>query len=1693
MMDFIPRRVHFAELDDVYVDDDVEVVEVARVVPRRRQQHQQQEVEYGAFRDVLDNAQFYVRVGMDGDSARREKDRNIVCYLGSLSVALQNAMTQEEMREMPCSEFWLYVSEEADKSALYFEWSSAEGSPKKAKQRKRSADNFRFYMVAGTLPVDIWQGLGTQCHFDVRLGALQTNTLSLEVYLKKGALFDLTQRGDKAIRSEGMGAVIAHFFSVEMVTYSGEEVLKHDLEELYSAIKAHHFGQQYSAVDPQHPSLFPKLRPYQRSAVQWMLHQENYGEEDAHRRPTDALHCLYTEIKSQDGVVLYFNKFAGFLVKDKPLAVPPTPGGILADEMGLGKTVEVLSCMLCHPRLDVPKPEYLEPVTVEAQKTRRRSKATKRLTGEDIFTLDAPEKEEEKKDEEKEVGKTEETEKIKSKSERTRTRARSKRPAGRIKVHIPKKTESNPEVTRSGRPRRNAAKVINGYASMDDDREEEDSDGEPEINLEEEDDDEYEEEEEDEEDEEYKVEEKKPRKVVLPQTASQIVEKEIKNSSEWTAIESVILQECWGGKVGQYKKEGSFKDFRKFLRMRKKDPYYMMTLRERIQLQHQTDLARYSATEIVKRRTIQNFFNTKVEPKTYFECICGAADVDTGRFRVQCGVCGLWQHAECVQYDVSDSFRGAYVCPHCWTTQPPVTSGATLIVTPSSISYQWVNEIMKHVKHKSVRMLVYRGVAAHGYTQPHCLAKFDIVITTYETLSRELNYVDLPHSNSQAGRRFRHPKRFMATPSPLPCVEWWRVCLDEAQMVECTTTKTAEMALRLAAVNRWCVTGTPVQKTVNELQGLLMFLGVDPYCVPQWWTRCLYQPYCRGVKAPLHSVLARHLWRNSKKDVIHQINIPQQTEEVHWLSFHKDGNTKLSSLDRATLTYLLQPLLKLRQACNHPQVVRGQFLPLARKTMTMEMLLENLMKKTKVEAEEAHRLLIASINGLAAIHIIRQEWVEAVEAYREALQSMEEHSDIKTDSLQRLHTLHNLAEVLEASHPGIHPTLRDAKLKEEAEAIRSKYLSQHPQQVTSSKEECLSNTTAVQDLLKSFVSDGSWWLAALQSFDNEFVLEVRDEMLSSYSRFEENKCLLHPVTTRTHLQLVLNAEMKKLNSQRDDMIKGIEHLHTLDRAALLSGAIDCHLRPTETEPPQCLLCATHEFFEDYEETLFSMRETKHSRTTEVSRETQDVKDQAVMRLATRRGHWGQGEVERVLRYLQTKCLPRVEEEVYQDSQTHFRMLDAMKKEFKNYRIWWRAVFDSVSALDEVNMATIRLRLRLPDEELPQQQKGRRREGDDLDQRQDVVRYILEPTEISQQELRLNSERVVAANDLKTKLGQLLYLQNVAKTDFGKHGGHNPEPCPICQGELGEKWAVLGCCHSYCMYCIRALINQASSGINRSVLKCPVCRQPTRTREVSYVDVQASVEEEEVKVQGSLSTKMQGVVRLMLRLRQRDPNAKVLIFSSWVDVLDVIADAFAQNGITYRALHQRTKFHRHLNSFKTNSQITALLLPISSGANGLNIVEARHVVLVEPILNPAAELQAIGRVHRIGQTKETTVHRFLVRKTIEERMYHILRHHCNLSDTGQHTDENTVTIEDLRNLFRHPEELELEKELERRETENAGGDNRPGAPSGVGGARGGDGVDEGTRDGDNGDEMDILDEMSVSCVVKDVSGCLRSEC
>jgi E3 ubiquitin-protein ligase SHPRH len=207
-----------------------------------------------------------------------------------------------------------------------------------------------------------------------------------------------------------------------------------------------------------------------------------------------------------------------------------------------------------------------------------------------------------------------------------------------------------------------------------------------------------------------------------------------------------------------------------------------------------------------------------------------------------------------------------------------------------------------------------------------------------------------------------------------------------------------------------CVTGTPIEKSLDDMQGLLLFLQSDPYSYKHWWKQLLYEPYLRGERQPLERLLCEVLWRTAKKDVLHQINIPDQTYVTHWLSFSpveehfyrtqhiecshdavaklrkfNDLKQRLSEIDRNTLNTLLNPVLRLRQSCCHPQAVRGQFISLQKSTMTMEQLLEQMIKKITVDCEDNHRQYIAALSGLAGIAMISEEWKGAAMTYRDVL------------------------------------------------------------------------------------------------------------------------------------------------------------------------------------------------------------------------------------------------------------------------------------------------------------------------------------------------------------------------------------------------------------------------------------------------------------------------------------------------------------------------------------------------------------------------------------------------------------------------------------------------------------------------------------------------------------------------------------
>lgn len=90
------------------------------------------------------------------------------------------------------------------------------------------------------------------------------------------------------------------------------------------------------------------------------------------------------------------------------------------------------------------------------------------------------------------------------------------------------------------------------------------------------------------------------------------------------------------------------------------------------------------------------------------------------------------------------------------------------------------------------------------------LSSRDVVVTTYNVLTSELDY-----AMGEPDRARRKPRKYHRPRSPLVQIRWWRVCMDEAQMIESGVSKSATLARLLPRVNAWGVTGTPVKDSVE--------------------------------------------------------------------------------------------------------------------------------------------------------------------------------------------------------------------------------------------------------------------------------------------------------------------------------------------------------------------------------------------------------------------------------------------------------------------------------------------------------------------------------------------------------------------------------------------------------------------------------------------------------------------------------------------------------------------------------------------------------------------------------------------------------------------------------------------------------------------------------------------------------------
>lgn len=138
-----------------------------------------------------------------------------------------------------------------------------------------------------------------------------------------------------------------------------------------------------------------------------------------------------------------------------------------------------------------------------------------------------------------------------------------------------------------------------------------------------------------------------------------------------------------------------------------------------------------------------------------------------------------------------------------------------------------------------------------------------------------------------------------------------------------------------------------------------------------------------------------------------------------------------------------------------------------------------------------------------------------------------------------------------------------------------------------------------------------------------------------------------------------------------------------------------------------------------------------------------------------------------------------------------------------------------------------------------------------------------------------------------------------------------------------------------------------------------------------------------KFYGNASAKME---TLLEQIEGKAPNHKILVFSQFVGMLDLIREELRERGIAYEYLTGQTRNRSAVvNSFQDNPEVRVFLISLKAGGVGLNLTKADYVYIVDPWWNPAVENQAIDRTYRIGQEKNVVAVRLICPDTIEEKI------------------------------------------------------------------------------------------------------------
>ncbi|CCH62325.1 hypothetical protein TBLA_0H00320 [Henningerozyma blattae CBS 6284] len=266
--------------------------------------------------------------------------------------------------------------------------------------------------------------------------------------------------------------------------------------------------------------------------------------------------------------------------------------------------------------------------------------------------------------------------------------------------------------------------------------------------------------------------------------------------------------------------------------------------------------------------------------------------------------------------------------------------------------------------------------------------------------------------------------------------------------------------------------------------------------------------------------------------------------------------------------------------------------------------------------------------------------------------------------------------------------------------------------------------------------------------------------------------------------------------------------------------------------------------------------------------------------------------------------------------------------------------------------------------------------------------------------------------------------------FLKNNSYKNMECPICTTDPIDFTDSLftECGHAFCKSCLEDYLKfQSEKGRDHN---CPTCRKEIDSDRLITLQCNSEITEKPNFIHydnNHKPAKLNALLKHLHVLKDCSPGEQVVVFSQFSSYLDIleneIGNSFKDEDVEIFKFDGRLSLkdrHIVLQNFgkKNLNKMKVLLLSLKAGGVGLNLTVASHAYMMDPWWSPSLEDQAIDRIHRIGQTTNVKVVRFIIKDSIEEKILRIQERKRRIGEAmdADEDERRKRRIEEIQMLF-----------------------------------------------------------------------------